>query len=105
MKHLVQSFYSWYRQTLRNPKYRWLLIGASLLYLICPFDIAPDFIPMIGLIDDGIIATLLVTELSDLVLGFFGRNRQDPFQNTGTEMNNEPQVIEVEPETVVNNEI
>lgn len=104
MKHWVQSFYTWYRQTLRHPKYRWLLIGASFLYLICPFDLAPDFIPIIGLIDDGIVATLLITELSDLVLAFFGRHRTEPLNNPD-EVGTEPQVIEVEPETVVTPEV
>lgn len=27
-------------------------IGAALAYLICPIDLVPDFIPVIGLIDD-----------------------------------------------------
>ncbi|MCW6035326.1 DUF1232 domain-containing protein [Spirulina subsalsa FACHB-351] len=68
MKKLVESFYVWYRKTLRNTKYRWFLIGGTLLYLISPIDISPDFIPIIGWIDDGIIATVLVTELTQLVL-------------------------------------
>lgn len=70
MTHLAQSFYNWYRTTLRNTKYRWLIVLATLAYLIIPFDIAPDFIPVIGWIDDGIVATLLVTELSQLLLEF-----------------------------------
>ncbi|WP_017306730.1 YkvA family protein [Spirulina subsalsa] len=68
MKKLVESFYVWYRKTLRNTKYRWVLIGGTILYLISPIDISPDFIPIIGWIDDGIIATVLVTELTQLVL-------------------------------------
>lgn len=70
MTHLAQSFYNWYRTTLRNTKYRWLIVLATLAYLIIPFDFAPDFIPVIGWIDDGIVATLLVTELSQLFLEF-----------------------------------
>ena len=26
--------------------------GAGLLYLVCPIDLIPDFIPLIGLVDD-----------------------------------------------------
>ncbi|TVU52163.1 MAG: DUF1232 domain-containing protein [Arthrospira sp. PLM2.Bin9] len=77
MKNIVQSFYLWYRQTLRHAKYRWLLIGGTLIYLISPIDIAPDFIPVIGWIDDGIIATMLVTEVSALVLEKIKKRKAD----------------------------
>jgi uncharacterized membrane protein YkvA (DUF1232 family) len=63
----IQSIYNWYRSTLRNPKYRWWLILGSLIYLFSPLDIAPDFIPVVGWIDDGVILTLLVTEISQLL--------------------------------------
>lgn len=65
---LVQAFYNWYRRTLRHEKYRWIIIGATLAYLLIPFDIAPDFIPIVGWIDDGIVATLFVAEISQLLL-------------------------------------
>lgn len=68
MNFSIQSIYNWYRNTIRNPKYRWWLIGGSLLYLLSPLDISPDFLPIVGWIDDGVIATLLVTELSQLML-------------------------------------
>jgi uncharacterized membrane protein YkvA (DUF1232 family) len=68
MNFSIESIYNWYREVIRNPKYRWWIIGASLLYLISPIDISPDFLPIVGWIDDGIIATLLVTELSQVLL-------------------------------------
>ncbi|MGD1942997.1 MAG: YkvA family protein [Leptolyngbyaceae cyanobacterium] len=73
MENFAQSFYTWYKQTMRHPKYRWLLIGGTLLYLISPIDIAPDFIPIIGWIDDAAIATLLVAELSQVFLGYLNQ--------------------------------
>lgn len=63
----IQSIYNWYRNTIRNPKYRWWVILGSLLYLFSPIDIAPDFIPIIGWIDDGVILTLLVSEVSQML--------------------------------------
>lgn len=75
MPNPIQSFYDWYRQTLRHPKYRWLIIGGTLLYLLSPIDISPDFIPMMGWIDDGIIATLLVSELSSILLARLGHRK------------------------------
>jgi uncharacterized membrane protein YkvA (DUF1232 family) len=59
----VEAVYSWYRTLVSNPKYRWWVIGASLLYVVSPIDIAPDFIPFIGQIDDAVVITLLASEL------------------------------------------
>ncbi len=59
----VEAIYSWYRGLVSNPKYRWWVIGASLLYVVSPIDIAPDFIPFIGQIDDAVVITLLASEL------------------------------------------
>lgn len=61
-------FYDWYRNLVRNSKYRWVIIVGTLLYLISPIDLLPDFIPLIGQIDDGIVVTLLVAELSGMLL-------------------------------------
>ena len=98
MKQLVESFYSWYRQTLRHTKYRWVLIAGTLIYLFSPFDVAPDFIPILGWIDDGILTTLLVTEVSSLMLEQLKRRQRHPVQadssETETEKNSEP-VIDV----------
>lgn len=68
MNNFPQSIYNWYRNTLRNPKYRWWVILGSLLYIVSPIDISPDFIPIIGQIDDVVILTLLVSEVSQLLI-------------------------------------
>ncbi len=36
-------------------------------YIVSPIDISPDFIPVIGWIDDGVVIGLLVAELSQVV--------------------------------------
>ncbi|NJR39324.1 MAG: DUF1232 domain-containing protein [Leptolyngbyaceae cyanobacterium CSU_1_4] len=64
----AQSIYDWYRDVIRNPKYRWWVIVGSLAYIISPIDIAPDFIPIIGQVDDVLIMTLLVSEVSQLLI-------------------------------------
>lgn len=68
MNNFPQAIYNWYRNTLRNPKYRWWVILGSLLYIASPIDISPDFIPIIGQIDDVVILTLLVSEVSQLLI-------------------------------------
>jgi uncharacterized membrane protein YkvA (DUF1232 family) len=70
MKTLVGSFYNWYSGSIRNPKYRLLMVLGTLFYLFSPIDFAPDFLPIIGMIDDGIVLTLLTTELSRLAIDY-----------------------------------
>jgi uncharacterized membrane protein YkvA (DUF1232 family) len=43
------------------------LIVAALLYLICPVDLVPDFIPVIGWLDDAAIATAVIAYLGGKV--------------------------------------
>jgi uncharacterized membrane protein YkvA (DUF1232 family) len=66
MNFNLQSLHNWYRSLLQNPKYRWWVVGASLVYLVSPIDLAPDFIPFVGLIDDTLIISLLVSEVASV---------------------------------------
>ncbi|MEG3976048.1 MAG: YkvA family protein [Microcoleus sp.] len=75
MNFSIQSVYNWYRDTLRNPKYRWWIILGTLAYLVSPIDIAPDFLPVVGQIDDLAIAVLLISELSQMATDYF-KSRQ-----------------------------
>ncbi len=77
MNNPAQSFYSWYKSTLNHPKYRWILVAGTLLYLLSPIDISPDFIPLIGWIDDGIVASIFVASLSQIVLSGLTKGRTD----------------------------
>ncbi len=63
------KFYDWYRQVIRNPKYRWWIIIGSLAYVLSPIDLLPEiFVPVIGEIDDIVVITLLVSEVSQLLI-------------------------------------
>jgi uncharacterized membrane protein YkvA (DUF1232 family) len=45
----------------RTPLSAKILIGLTVGYLLCPIDLIPDFIPMLGLLDDLIIVPALIT--------------------------------------------
>lgn len=51
---------------------RWLLVGA-IAYLLSPFDLIPDFIPIIGQLDDVVIVPSMIW----LALSFVSRETKD----------------------------
>jgi len=88
----------WFTNLIRNSKYRWLVILGSLVYLISPLDISPDVFPVIGWIDDGLLATIVVTELTQMALDRRRNSKGQISQETGqSEVEN---VIDVESVTI-----
>jgi uncharacterized membrane protein YkvA (DUF1232 family) len=59
----------------KSTKYRWRIwIGAivALIYVLIPFDISPDAVPMLGWIDDLVVILLAVS--NGIILGRKIRN-------------------------------
>lgn len=76
MKKLIGlPLFNWYRTLLRNSKYRWIVIVGSLLYLVSPLDFATDMIPVLGWIDDGVVVSVLVAELSQIAVEKFQQRK------------------------------
>ena len=44
----------------RVPRHHKLLLGALVVYLSFPFDLIPDFIPVVGVFDDAIIVAIVL---------------------------------------------
>ncbi|MCX7190698.1 MAG: YkvA family protein [Methylotenera sp.] len=52
-----------YRLVLKHPKTPWLaklFLGLAIAYLLLPFDLIPDFIPVLGQLDEIIIIPVLI---------------------------------------------
>jgi uncharacterized membrane protein YkvA (DUF1232 family) len=65
MKNVI---YDQYRKLIRNSKYRWIIIIASAAYILSPVDLLPELLlGPVGLIDDGLVATMLVTEVAAIL--------------------------------------
>jgi uncharacterized membrane protein YkvA (DUF1232 family) len=64
----IPFFTRLYNGLLKHPRYRWVVMGASLLYLVSPLDFSPDLIPVVGWVDDGVVATLLATGITQVLL-------------------------------------
>jgi uncharacterized membrane protein YkvA (DUF1232 family) len=86
-KTIVENVYSWYRQTIRHPKYRWLVILGTLLYLVGPIDISPDIFPIVGWIDDTVVASLLIAEVSQMLLESRKNQKNQQSNSTNTTIN------------------
>jgi uncharacterized membrane protein YkvA (DUF1232 family) len=97
-KLFTQVLQDGFRKALRNPKYRWAAIIAALFYLISPLDIVPDAIPILGWIDDSVIASFVVAEVSQLVLEQLKSRKKDNYAKV--EINQPNTVIDVDAVTV-----
>ncbi len=61
-KHVKQEF-EMYKLISKHPHTPWvskLLLGLAIVYLVLPFDLIPDFIPVLGQLDDIVIIPMLV---------------------------------------------
>jgi uncharacterized membrane protein YkvA (DUF1232 family) len=94
MNFNIQSLHNWYRSLLQNPKYRWWVVAASLVYLVSPIDLAPDFLPVVGLIDDTLIISLLVAEVAQIAKA---KLQSQSNRSTTNESDASNQVIDIQP--------
>lgn len=100
MNFSLSSLYDWYRNAIRHPQYRWWVMLGTVIYLISPIDIAPDFIPILGQIDDVVVAGLLFTELSQMLIAKLQARQEN--NNVNAEKPGD-EIVDVDAETVATN--
>ncbi len=88
----IPFFTRLYNGLLKHPRYRWVVMGASLLYLVSPLDFSPDLIPVVGWVDDGVVATLLATGITQVLLD--RRQAMKSQQALAAEADGEPDTID-----------
>jgi uncharacterized membrane protein YkvA (DUF1232 family) len=94
MNFNINALHNWYRSLLQNPKYRWWAIVASVVYLVSPIDLIPDFLPFAGLIDDTLIISLLVSEVAQIAKA---KLQSKSTRSTVDKTDSVGQVIDIQP--------
>ena len=101
MNFSLSSLYDWYHDAIRHPKYRWWVMLGTVIYLISPIDIAPDFIPVLGQLDDVLIAGLFFTELSQMMIAKLQSRQETKNDNIAVNTENPgSETVDVDAETV-----
>ncbi len=96
-----KTIMDWYRQLVRNSKYRWVVLLGTLLYLASPIDISPDVFPIVGWIDDGFLATIAITEVTQILMDRKRNLRQVAKDSTTVAANySDAAVVDVEAVTI-----
>lgn len=54
-RNALVLYYAWHHPL--TPRYVKGVLAALLLYLVSPIDLVPDYLPLIGIIDDATLAT------------------------------------------------
>lgn len=100
MNFSLSSLYDWYRNAIRHPKYRWWVMLGTIIYLISPIDIAPDFIPVLGQVDDVLLAGLLFTELSQMMIAKLQARQEGKSVVTENPDSTDNATVDVDAETI-----
>ena len=101
MNFSLSSLYNWYRDAIRHPKYRWWVILGTIIYLVSPIDIAPDFLPVVGQIDDVMLAGLLFTELSQMMIAKLQTRQENKNVTTdASTQSSASKTVDVDAETI-----
>lgn len=55
-----------YTALIKNPKTKWITIILTAIYVVSPVDFIPDVLLPFGLIDDGLLVSLMLIALKEV---------------------------------------
>jgi uncharacterized membrane protein YkvA (DUF1232 family) len=73
---MVQHAFAVFRAR-ETPLYVKILLAGGLLYAVSPYDLIPEWIPVVGLLDDLALAALLIAWANSFRVSANGRQRSD----------------------------
>ncbi len=71
----VRLMYDYYRDPNEPSGPKWLM-GGALLYLIIPDDLIPDWIPVIGMLDDAAVIAFVWSRVKDILFNYAERREE-----------------------------
>jgi len=84
----VRELYALFKDAVRGdfelPQSSVAIIGGGLLYFIMPMDLIPDFIPVVGYLDDLAVLTTIMTTLKDEIEVYRAWKGGEEAPKTGT---------------------
>ncbi len=96
MKLNLQSLYGWYSKVIRNPKYRWWVILGTIVYIISPFDISPDWFPIAGQIDDFLLVSVMLSEVTQMITSALKKKKEEKNTVGKTDENQSGETVDVD---------
>ncbi len=71
--------YPLYQKYFRNPKTKLIVIIATILYIVSPIDIIPEFLTPVlgvGILDDGVVIVMFVLEILNWISSKDNKNTE-----------------------------
>ncbi|NER78157.1 MAG: DUF1232 domain-containing protein [Leptolyngbya sp. SIO1D8] len=101
MRFLIEG----YRRLLTHPRYGVWVVLATLLYVISPFDLSPDILPIFGQIDDVALIVLLVSAASQwFTQQFIAQDSSEAMEDEKMDGNTVHQTIDIKATEVESSE-
>ncbi|AFY70030.1 protein of unknown function DUF1232 [Thalassoporum mexicanum PCC 7367] len=93
----MRSLFSLYFRLFRSSRFRWIAILASLVYILSPFDLSPDLMPILGRVDDLVVIVLM---LAGLIQNLFIKSSDDEDESDRGDLGGDKDVETIDVDSV-----